>query len=107
MTQHDTTPRLRSHFGLTYDERMTELSRLLPMWPAELSDTTREGRLKIIAKIERAIRAERRRGRAGHWAYDLARHAALFRLLKCERAALGQAHVQPQKRKGPPQADGP
>jgi hypothetical protein len=68
---------------------MAELSRLLPMWPAELADTSREGRLKIIATIERAIRAERRRGRAGHWAYDLARHAALFRLLKCERAALG------------------
>lgn len=89
MTQHDITPRPHAEVIRSSTERMAELSRLLPMWPAELADTSREGRLKIIATIERAIRAERRRGRAGHWAYDLARHAALFRLLKCERAALG------------------
>ena len=69
-------------------ERIAELSKLLAMWPSELSDTSRQGRLKVLAKIERAIRDERRRGRAGHWAYDLARHAALFRLLKLERQAL-------------------
>ena len=38
--------------------------------------------------MERALRAERKRGRAGHWAYDLARHAALHRAWIAERAAL-------------------
>lgn len=88
--------------------RIAELSRLVPLWPAELADTSREGRLKVLSLIERAIRAERRRGHAGHWAYDLARHAALFRWYKRECAALGLGgrSAPPAKRRSPPDGAG-
>jgi hypothetical protein len=67
--------------------RVHDLQRLLPMWPAELADQSAEGRRKRIAKLRRALREERRRGLSGHWAYDLARHAALFRAYRKEVAA--------------------
>jgi len=47
-------------------------------------------RLRIIARLRKALRAERRRGLAGHWAYDLARHVELLRLYRAEMAVLGQ-----------------
>lgn len=65
-----------------------DLQRALPLWPFESADRSREGREKLIAALERALRRERRNGRAGHPAYDLERHAALSRILKEERAAL-------------------
>ncbi|MGQ0456642.1 MAG: hypothetical protein ACT4OU_06235 [Hyphomicrobium sp.] len=69
-------------------ERRRELSALLPLWPKDLDDVSVAGRTRVIALMERALRAERRRGRAGHWAYDLARHAALYRAWKLECAEL-------------------
>jgi hypothetical protein len=68
--------------------RRAELSRLLPLWPHEISNLSSAGRRRIIATLEKALRAERCRGIAGHWAYDLARHAALVKNLKSECAAL-------------------
>jgi hypothetical protein len=62
--------------------------RLLPLWPRELADRSLEGRKKLIAALDRALRMERCRGRAGHPGYDLIRHASLSRMLKRERAAL-------------------
>jgi len=64
------------------------LAGLLPLWPQQLNDRSIQGRKQLIAIIERALREERRRGRQGHRAYDLTRHAALCRMLKQERAAL-------------------
>jgi hypothetical protein len=69
-----------------YDRR-TELPRVLPLWPRELDDETFEGRQRILAKLRRALRAERRRGLAGHWTYDLARHVELLRVYRLELAA--------------------
>lgn len=69
-------------------ERRDELARLLPLWPNDIADLSIAGRRRIIAALERALRAERCRGKAGHWAYDLARHAALIRSWRLERAAL-------------------
>jgi len=63
----------------------TELARLIPLWPSELADMSAEGRALLVAKLARALRAERQRGLAGHWTYDLARHAELlnaYRALK-------------------------
>lgn len=74
--------------SISETQRLAELQRLLPLWPAELADTSRNGRLRLVAKLEHALKAERRRGRAGHWTYDLARHAALLRAWRRERAAL-------------------
>lgn len=69
-------------------DRARDLPRLVPLWPSEITDQSCEGRLKLIARLERALRGERRRGVAGHWSYDLARHAELLAALKEERAAL-------------------
>jgi hypothetical protein len=65
-----------------------QLAALLPMWPHELSDTSRAGCEKRLSLLRRALRAERRRGIAGHWTYDLGRHAALLRFYQRERALL-------------------
>ena len=68
-------------------DRRAALGRLLPLWPHELEDGSPEGRLRIVARLRKALRAERRRGLAGHWTYDLARHVELLRLYKAEMAA--------------------
>jgi len=43
--------------------RSRDLPKLIALWPHDL-----------LAKLRRAPRAERRRGLAGHWSYDLNRH---------------------------------
>lgn len=77
--------------------RAAELARLLPLWPREIADTSREGRLRLVAKLHRALKAERRRGLAGHWTYDLARHAALLAAWRRERALLGLREARPAR----------
>ena len=91
----------------TDGERRSELARLLPLWPIELADLSLEGRRRIIKTLERALRTERKRGRGGHWAYDLARHAALVRNWKCECAALRTLELQnaAAKEKRPPKSE--
>jgi hypothetical protein len=69
-------------------QRREEPARLLPLWPKELEDLSIAGRRHIIRTLDRALRAERRRGRTGHWAYDLSRHAALLASWRLECAAL-------------------
>ena len=71
-------------------KRIDTLVRLLPMWPAEIADLSLSGRARIVARLARALREERRRGKAGHWAYNLARHAQLGSVWRQERAALEQ-----------------
>jgi hypothetical protein len=68
--------------------RAHDLPRLLPMWPKELSDLSVAGRKRVIATLRRALKAERQRGLAGHWTYDLARHAQLLAAYRAECAAL-------------------
>jgi hypothetical protein len=80
--------------------RREDLARLLPLWPVELADLSIAGRRRIIARLERALRAERKRGIAGHWAYDLARHAALVKNWKSESAALREIERQELISKG-------
>ena len=69
-------------------DRTAELSRLVPLWPAELADISIAGRRRICALLGSALRRERQRGIAGHWTYDVSRHAALARLLRSETACL-------------------
>lgn len=76
----------------SYDRR-AELARVLPLWPHELEDDTPEGRWKIVSKLRRALRAERRRGVAGDWTYDLQRHIELLRLYRLELTACGTRAV--------------
>lgn len=72
-------------------ERRKRLTSLLPLWPAEIEDTSIEGRARLIATLERALRAERHRGLAGHWTYDLARHRQLLDAWRAEIRALDAA----------------
>ena len=69
-------------------DRRAALGRLLPLWPHELADESPQGRLRVVVRLRKALRAERRRGLAGHWTYDLARHVELLRLYRAEAAAL-------------------
>jgi hypothetical protein len=78
-----------------YDRR-TELPHVLPLWPHELEDETPEGRWRILGKLRSALRAERRRGVAGHWTYDLARHVELLRVYRLELAASRTTPVIPE-----------
>lgn len=66
--------------------RSRDLPLLLPMWPADIADMSPAGRVRIVAMLRRALRAERARGLAGHWTYDLARHAQLRAALDAELA---------------------
>ncbi|MDQ8697271.1 hypothetical protein [Hyphomicrobium sp. LHD-15] len=69
-------------------DREREIARLVGLWPYEIADVSPEGRARLIRKLALVLKAERLRGRAGHWSYDLARHAALVRVLRREQAAL-------------------
>jgi hypothetical protein len=69
--------------------RQRDLLRLLPLWPHEVADETPAGRRRIIALLRRALRAERQRGLAGHWTYDLSRHAQLIAVYRTEISVLG------------------
>ena len=62
------------------------LAILIPLMPGELEDARPAARRAILARLARALRAERNRGRAGHWTYDLNRHIALRQAYVAERA---------------------
>jgi hypothetical protein len=72
-----------------YDRRH-ELPRVLPLWPHELDHDTPEARRLILSKLRRALRAERRRGIAGHWTYDLCRHVELLRVYRLEKERIAK-----------------
>ncbi len=77
--------------------RARDLPKLIALWPHELEDHSQEGTLRVLAKLRRALRAERRRGLAGHWSYDLNRHLGLLSAYKGElaRLSLERLKVQP------------
>ena len=54
---------------------------------SEIADRSFYGRTALIAKLARILVAERTRGLAGHWAYELARHRALLAVYAREKAA--------------------
>jgi hypothetical protein len=95
---------LTSKGSAAYD-RERDLGRLIALWPKEIADTSTAGRLRIVARLRQALRAERVRGRAGHWAYDLNRHVALALALKAETAELGRTGSRESKpdQRGPAQ----
>lgn len=39
----------------------------------------------VLARLDAALRVERRKARAGHWSYDLNRHIGLLQAMKAER----------------------
>ncbi len=72
--------------GAGYD-RASDLPRLLPLWPHEMEIRSESDHARLLAIMRRALRRERQRGLAGHWTYDLARHAQLLRAYRAEVAA--------------------
>ncbi len=70
--------------------RPRDLPKLIALWPHELDDSSPEGCRRILAKLRRALRAERRRALSGHWSYDLNRHLGLLSAYKGELAGLGR-----------------
>jgi hypothetical protein len=73
--------------------RPRDLPKLIALWPHELEDSSPEGCRRILAKLRRALRAERRRALSGHWSYDLNRHLGLLSAYKGELAGLGRTRV--------------
>ena len=89
---HETRPRpsaLSRPRPLSPYDRARDLPRLVPMWPGELEPMTPEKHHRLVQRLRRALREERRRGIAGSWTYDLARHARLYAALQAEMAAMG------------------
>ncbi len=71
--------------GVEAYDREHHLPRLLPLTRSELLDNCPEAERKRLARLARALREERNRGRAGHWTYDLNRHIALRQAYLAER----------------------
>jgi len=72
-------------------DRVRHLPWLARATPDELASRDPAVTRMIVARLSRALRAERRRGRAGHWTYDLNRHIALSQALAAERRRLGHS----------------
>jgi len=67
--------------------RARDLPKLVPLWPGELRTLNGAAHARLVSRLRRALRAERQRGLAGHWAYDLTRHAQLLRAYRAETSA--------------------
>ena len=87
----------REAAGARAYSRARDLPKLIALWPYELDDHSQEGTFRILAKLRRALRAERRRALSGHWSYDLNRHLGLLSAYKGELARFnpGRPKAQP------------
>lgn len=73
------------------DYQRSRLARLIAVTPAEIAATDAQTRRDILLRLERALRSERARGRAGHWTYDLNRHIGLAQAYRAETRRLDGA----------------
>ncbi|HET6320917.1 MAG TPA: DUF6477 family protein [Hyphomicrobium sp.] len=89
-TAYMAAPCARTTASVSAYDRRRDLPRLLPLWPHEIDAADPAAHARLIARMRRALRIERQRGQAGHWAYDLARHAALLRAYRAEVASYRQ-----------------
>lgn len=76
-------------------DRNRHLAGLIAVGPEEIADESLAGRRAILTKLYRALRAERNRGRSGHWAYDLNRHLALSQAYAAESREADRRKLQP------------
>jgi hypothetical protein len=79
--------------GIEAYERQRHLPRLLPIPADDLVDVSPAAQRSILRRLARALRAERNRGRAGHWTYDLNRHIALAQAYAAERRHLAAVRI--------------
>ena len=85
--------------GAAAYDRARDLPALTRLAPREFEPDTAEAAMTVLARLERALRAERSRARSGHWTYDLNRHIALrqaylaeserLRALSAPRSSIG------------------
>ena len=75
-------------YGRQSYERGRMLPRLLPVGPDDITGPEPETTRRIVLRLARALRAERARGRAGHWTYDLNRHVGLVQAMRVEQERL-------------------
>jgi hypothetical protein len=78
-------------------DRTRHLPWLARTTPDELTSNDPAVAGAIVGRLVRALRAERQRGKAGHWTYDMNRHIALMQALAAERQRLEET-----SRKGGP-----
>lgn len=69
-------------------DRKRDLPGLIALWPWEIEDASVESHRRLVVKLRRALRRERKHGLAGNWTYDVVRHARLLAAYKCEAASL-------------------
>ena len=74
--------------GVKCYDRMRDLPALIRLDPFAEPPESAEELQAVVARLERALRAERNRARSGHWTYDLNRHIALRQAYVAERARL-------------------
>ena len=86
--------------GAVEYRRASILPRLVPIDPADVADDSPAGTRRILALLARALRSERRRGRAGHWSYDLNRHIGLRQAMLAETARLSAARSRRPRSNG-------
>jgi hypothetical protein len=79
--------------GVEAYHRERDLARLIHLSASELADRSPRTVRSILAKLARALRSERNRGRAGHWTYDLNRHIALRQAYEAEKARLDRGRL--------------
>lgn len=70
--------------------RAKKILDLLLVAPDDLAETV-DARRVLVAQIERRCRFMHADGVAGHWAYNLPQHFAMYQLLLAERIALATA----------------
>ena len=70
--------------------RASKILNLILVAPDDLAETINARRV-LIPQIESRCRFMRADGVAGHWAYNLPQHFALYQLLLAERIALASA----------------
>jgi len=89
--------------GIEAYDRERHLPCLAPVTPGQLADETPESQRHIVARLARALRSERARGRAGHWTYDLNRHIGLKQAFAAERRRLADLLKRQPKTHSPPE----
>jgi hypothetical protein len=81
--------------GVKSYDRARDLPRLIHADPFSPIPEDAEGTAAIVARLERALRAERNRARSGHWTYDLNRHIALRQAFLAETERLISLQSRP------------
>jgi len=74
--------------------------RLLARWPGDAAAVENISHSALLARLLRALIAERRRAIQGHWSYDPVRHNNLVKAIKDEKRYGTRARVSSHRRGG-------